>query len=270
MNVWKMHGCGNDFVVIDSKENMRYADLAVQLCDRHIGIGADGFIAVKRDPLEMVYYNADGTKATMCGNGIRCFAKYCWEHGYVKKNKFDVITGAGKLTIEILTEFPFTCRVNMGSPIFQNMMLHVSDNLDFFGRTIEVKDLKITVYSLFMGTVHTVIFVSDWDSEVLKYAESICKHSLFVEQTNVDFVQIIDSSTIRVKTYERGVGWTLSCGTGCCAAVVTAERLKLTDKKVKVLLELGELDIEIQKNKVFMCGSAMKVFECDYKEETEC
>lgn len=267
MKIEKMHGCGNDFCVLDYAEGIDYSRLAVKLCSRKTGIGSDGMIIVKQNPLEMLFYNADGSRAPMCGNGIRCFAKYCLEHQYIKRNKFDVLTGAGKMTIEITTEQPFLCRVDMGSPVMNNAMIYVSDELDSFGRVLQVKDIRITIYSFFMGTVHTVVFVPDMESELLNYAEAICRHPLFTRQTNVNFVQVIDDKTIRVKTFERGVGWTLACGTGCCASVVAASRLGLTGTEVRVELELGYLEIEIKKKNVYMTGPAVKVFECELEEE---
>lgn len=270
MKIEKMHGCGNDFCILDYDEKTDYEKLAVRLCHRKTGIGSDGMIIVKRNPLEMIFYNADGSKAPMCGNGIRCFSRYCLEHGYIKRNKFEVLTGAGKMTVEIVTEYPFMCRVNMGSPIFKNSMIYVSDDLDSFGRVLRIEDMNIPIYSFFMGTVHTVVFVPDFESELLSHAEEICNHRLFTKKTNVNFVQVIDKNTLRVKTFERGVGWTLACGTGCCASAVAAQRLGLSGKGVRVMLELGFLDIELKKNEVYMTGPAVKVFACEYEEEIKC
>ncbi len=267
MKVEKMHGCGNDFCVISYIDNVDFSNLAIKMCNRKTGIGSDGLIVVKENPLEMLFYNADGTKAPMCGNGIRCFSKYCLDHNLIKKNKFNVITGAGKMTIEIMMQYPFMCRVNMGTPIFNNSMIYVSDSLDSFGRVISLNKRAVTVYSFFMGTVHTVVFVPDFESELLAYADAICNHSLYHRKTNVNFVQVINENKIRVKTYERGVGWTLACGTGCCASVVTTSKLGLTQKKVEVELEMGHLEIEVVKDKVLMTGPAVKVFECEFKEE---
>lgn len=267
MIIEKMHGCGNDFCVLAYEKDKDYSKLAIKLCNRKTGIGSDGLIIVKNDPLEMLFYNADGSRAPMCGNGIRCFAKYCLEHNLIKRNKFNVITGAGKMVIEITCEYPFMCKVNMGSPIFMNSMIYVSDSIDCFGRVLNLEDKNITIYSFFMGTVHTVIFVPDFDSDILNYAEAICKHKLFTKQTNVNFVQVKDKENIKVKTYERGVGWTLACGTGCCASVVATSKLGFTNSNVCVELELGHLDIEVKKDTVYMIGPAVKVFECEFKEE---
>lgn len=267
MIIEKMHGCGNDFCVLSYQEGLDYSKLALKLCNRKTGVGSDGMVVVKQRPLEMIFYNSDGSKAPMCGNGIRCFARYVYEHNLSKKKSFDVVTGAGKMVIEITQTEPFMCKVNMGEPIFNNSMLHITDSIDSFGRVLELKDRMVPIYSLFMGTIHTVIFVPDFESEILVHAEEICKHRLFTRHTNVNFAQIIDKENIKVKTYERGVGWTLACGTGCCAAVVAANKLELVNSKVNVELELGHLIIELTKHSVFMNGPATKVFECEFKEE---
>ena len=271
MLIEKMHGCGNDFCVLSYEKGIDYSNLAIKLCNRKTGIGSDGMIVVKTNPLEMLFYNSDGSRAPMCGNGIRCFSKYALEHNLVKRSKFDVLTGAGKLTIEVTQEEPFMCKVNMGSPIFNNSVIRVSDGLDCFGRVINVDDLNITVYSFFMGTIHTVIFVDSFEDEILKHALNISKHKLFNECTNVNFVKIIDKHKIKVKTFERGVyDWTLACGTGCCASVVCANKLGLCYQNVEVELELGSLEIEIKKSQVFMTGPAIKVFECEIEEDKLC
>ena len=267
MKVEKMHGCGNDFCLIDYKENTDYEKLALKLCNRKTGVGSDGLIVVKRDPLEMLFYNADGSRALMCGNGIRCFALYAYEHKMVNKLKFPVVTGAGQLELEIVNPQNFTCKVYMGKPIFTNQMIYVNDDIDSFGRVIKINDSLITIYSFFMGTIHTVIFVNDFTDNVVEYASKICNNPLFTKKTNVNFVRVINKENIEVKTYERGVGWTLACGTGCCASVVAANRLGLVGTKVKAILELGFLEIELKKNDVFMTGPATKVFECEIKEE---
>lgn len=267
MKFFKMHGCGNDFVVIDYQENVDYAQLAIKLCNRKTGIGADGLIAVKQGHLEMIFYNQDGSRASMCGNGIRCFARYVYENKYVNSLKFDVLTLAGTMKIEIKNLNPFTCRVDMGLPIFTNQMINVSDCLNSFGRIVEVDGYNLTLYSFYMGTVHTVVFVDSLESQCLSIAEKICKHKIFKKQTNVNFVHIINDKTIEMRTFERGVGWTLACGTGACASVVCANKLGLVANECRVLLELGHLDIIVNKKGILMDGPAEISFIGDFKEE---
>lgn len=268
MIVEKMHGCGNDFCVIPYEENKDYKSLAIKICNRKTGVGSDGMIVVKSNPLEMLFYNQDGSMAPMCGNGIRCFSKYAYEHKLFRGKLFDCITGAGVLHLEVTQDDPFMVKVNMGKPNFSNAMIHASDCMNCFDRIISIDDLEIPIYSFFMGTVHTVIFVDSFDDRVLQYADEICNYRLFSKKTNVNFVKVIDKSTLEVRTYERGVGWTLACGTGCCSALVTTAKLGYTKPKARVLLELGYLDIEIDKNgNVFMTGPAVSVFTCEYKED---
>lgn len=257
MEFYKMHGCGNDFCIIEYEEKEEYSHLAKQLCDRRFGVGADGLIVVKPKPLEMIFYNQDGSRASMCGNGIRCFARYVYEKKLVTTKEFDCLTLAGIMKIEITSENPFLCRVDMGKPSFSNAMIHVSDDIKSFGRLLTVDGYTLTIYSFFIGTIHTVIFVDSLEADVVLLAEKICKNRLFRKQTNVNFVHLIDESHIEVKTYERGVGWTLACGTGACASVVTCIRLKLTKNKVFVKLPYGSLKVEVNKKEnVFMEGPA--------------
>lgn len=268
MEFYKMHGCGNDFCVIEYQEGIDYAQLSIKLCDRRFGVGADGLIVVKKAPLEMIFYNQDGSRASMCGNGIRCFAQYVYEKKLISSKKFECLTLAGVMKLEITSEKPFLCKVDMGKPAFNNSLIYVSDPLDSFGRMMTIEGYTITTYSFFMGTIHTVIFVTSLDSALLEHAEKICKHRLFKRQTNVNFVHLIDDEHIEIKTYERGVGWTLACGTGACASVVTCTRLKLTKNKVEVQLAHGSLHIEVtRKGNVLMEGPAVISYIGNIKEE---
>lgn len=266
-----MHGCGNDFCVIQYKEKEDYSLLAKRLCDRRFGVGADGLIIVKENPLEMIFYNQDGSRASMCGNGIRCFARYVYEKKLVSSKQFECLTMAGIMRVEITEEDPFSCRVDMGCPSYSNSMIHISDDIQSFGRLLTIDGYSLTIYSFFMGTIHTVIFVDSLESDVIRLAEKICKNRLFKNQTNVNFVHLIDDKNIEIKTYERGVGWTLACGTGACASVVACVRLKLTCRKVLVKLPYGNLRIEVtKKENVFMEGPAVLSYIGKIKELEEC
>lgn len=262
----KYHGCGNDFVVIDYKEGTNYSDLAIKLCNRKIAVGADGLVVVKLDPLEMIFYNADGSRAPMCGNGIRCFARYVYEHKIVNSNVFDVLTLAGVMKIEIVDTKNFLVKVNMGSPIFTNESIKASDNLSYFGRDITIDGINVKFYSLFMGTIHTVVFVDKLD-EIIKtnVGQNLCNHPLFKEKTNVNFAQKIDDNNFLIKTYERGVGWTCACGTGVCATYVVAKKLGLCKDYLNGHIEYGMLHIEGNDN-IFMTGPATKVFESELED----
>lgn len=267
MDFYKMQGCGNDFCVLDYEEGIDYSALSIALCDRRFGIGADGLIVVKKNPLEMLYFNQDGTRASMCGNGIRCFARYVYEKKIVQAHQFECLTQAGVMKISITSLSPFMCKIDMGKPAFHNQMIYVSDDISSFGRLLTVGEYHLTIYSFFMGTIHTVIFVDSLDANILNKAEEICHHRLFRKQTNVNFVHVLDEKHIEIKTYERGVGWTLACGTGACASVVTCHKLGLTKAKVEVILPKGNLQIEIgKKENVWMEGPAVLSFIGTIKE----
>ena len=220
--VIKYHGCGNDFVLIHEADvqTLDPAALAVKICNRNTGMGADGMILAKQNPTTMLFYNADGSMAPMCGNGIRCFARFCKEEGIAHGDQFAVLTGDGIKKVEIIEEEPFQCRIFMGEP---------KDDPKALGK-------EVTLCSLFLATVHTVWFVEDaFDDALLPIAREIHQHPFFPQKTNVNMVQVIDRNTIRMRTWERGVGLTLACGTGACASVVTAYRKGLTGPAQRVL-----------------------------------
>lgn len=262
MKIVKMHGCGNDFVFAKYEEDIDYKALAIKLCNRHIGIGGDGLILVKEKPLEMIYYNSDGSRAPMCGNGIRCFALFCYHYHIVDAKVFDVVTLAGIMKVDITSVAPFNVRINMGKTYFSNEMIHAFDYESYVNRQISVKGSDVTITSLFLGTIHTIIFVDSFEDKVLELAEDICKHPLFKEGTNVNFVKVVDKNTLIVKTFERGCGWTLACGTGCCASAFIANQFNKTASIVSIMLEYGTLKIELLDD-VFMSGPAKIVFESE-------
>lgn len=267
----KYHGCGNDFILVkDSElEKSLLPELIVKICDRHTGVGADGFIVVKTDPLEMVYYNQDGSRAPMCGNGIRCFSQFCVDEGIVHQTVFHVFTLAGDKVIKISE--PGMFEVDMGKPDLENLSL-VGTTEKIWGYPYRLKDGKtVFLYTLFQSTIHTVIFVEDLKRvHMEEIGKQICEDSLFEKQTNVNFVQVIDSRHLRMQTYERGCGITLACGTGACAAVSVAYRLGKCEKEVKVSLPRGQLKIQIDdEGQVKMTGPARCIAKGDYIYETD-
>ncbi len=265
--VCKYHGAGNDFIMLDYE---RFAalddpiDFIVKVCDRHTGIGADGLIAVKKDPLEMVYYNQDGSRAPMCGNGIRCFARYCYDHGFDLPDPFPVQTLAGEKVISILNPDPFQVRVDMDTPLWDPALIGTDQKI--WAYPLEIDGKTYTLYSFFMSTVHTVIFCDDALGDIEEVGRKICHHPLFKEQTNVNFVTVVDDTHLQVQTYERGCGVTLACGTGVCASAYTAHALNKTKEKMSVELKKAGLEIEIAENDhVFMTGPARKIIEGEYE-----
>lgn len=274
INFWKMHGAGNDFVILDGRNdnisNDNYSDLALKLCDRKFGIGADGLLVVKNSDIadiEMVYYNADGSRAEMCGNGIRCFSKFVYENNIVKKDCFNVNTLDGIKIVELDIDSRFdlvkSIKVNMGKANFNAKAIPVlSSTSTFIEKEIITLNRAFTVSSVLMGVPHTVIFIDKLDKDfVLKYGPSLETHEVFPKNSNINFVEVIDKNTINVQTWERGCGYTLACGTGMTASAIIAHLLDKTDSKVKAISQGGEVIIEIDKNSTYMIGTATKVFE---------
>ena len=269
IKITKMHGCGNDFVFMDYEEyiktGMTLEELSKQLCDRHFGIGADGLIIpVPYDgdeaDIEWRYYNSDGTTAQMCGNGMRCFAKYVYDKGLVNKKSFAVKTLAGIKKPEILDNG--LIKVNMGKPI-----LNESD-IPFKGEK-QIGDFKITPVS--MGNPHCVIFTDIIPLEMAqKYGPELEKHPYFPQKTNVEFVKVISKNEIEMAVFERGCGITLACGTGACASVVACALNNLTENKVKVNLPGGVVNVDWNGaadnslQDVFLIGPAQYTFVADF------
>ena len=261
----KMHGLGNDFIVIDcrKKKIAGLSRLMKKLSHRQFGIGFDQALVLlpsKKADFRMDIYNADGGRVEMCGNGIRCFAKYIWDRKLSKKDVLEIETLAGIIKPKKASSL---VQVDMGEPIFEGKDIPISLN----GRVIqyplivEEKEFKITCVS--MGNPHCVIFVDDVDNfPVAKYGPLIENHPLFPKRTNVEFIQVINKKRIKMRVWERGSGETLACGTGACAALVAANLNGLAGRKVVIHLAGGDLKIEwsLKDNHVYMTGPATEVF----------
>lgn len=267
INFTKMQGTGNDFVVIEDFEG-NYTDLeglALKLCDRHFGIGADGILVVRRSniaDIQMVIINADGSYASMCGNGIRCFAKYVWEKKYVQGENIKIETGDGVKLANICVKdgIAESVSINMGKYNFNPISIPALAESEIINRKIEANHKEYYITSMFMGVPHTIVFGKHEDYEV-EEGKFIENHSLFPEKTNVNFCEVLGKNMIRVKTWERGAGPTLACGTGSCASVVAASRLGYIEGKVTVQVPGGILTVEIVKDEVLMEGPAEITFE---------
>lgn len=266
----KYHGLGNDFIITNYTEvsNLNCSLLAKEVCNRNTGIGADGFIIIKESPkLEMIYYNADGSLASMCGNGIRCFANYVYNNIH-KDLSYEVLTGAGVLTVTVNSANPFVTSINMGIPIFDGHMIPIEEKYEtFIDMPLAINNETYFVTALFMATTHAVVFVNNLDEvDVKSLGEFISNNQLFPNKTNVNFVEVIDRKTIKMMTYERGCGITLACGSGACSAAVVAKKLDLCDSIICVLLPLGQLDVSVLDN-VVLSGVSEKVFKGEYTNE---
>jgi len=267
MNISKYTGLGNDFLITRYKQGVDYSKLAIKYCDRYMGIGADGFMVVKNDPLEMIFYNQDGSLGMMCGNGIRCFVKYCVDEGIVNTNYVEVKTAHAIQKIVINDLVDYSCSVNLGRPMcYYEKEMRELDKLDPI--KIKVFDIVVEGYALLVGNNHLCVIVDDVESEVVSFlGEKLMSHEMFIDRINVNFIEVLDRNTIKVKTYERGVGWTLACGTGASSAFVVLNYLNLVDNEIVVKLKYGKLHIkyDIDKN-IIMTGPASKIFKGEINE----
>ena len=277
----KMHGCGNDYIYVNGAEaaidERKKEGIVRKLSDRHFGIGGDGVIFIHslsgEDAIadfEMEMYNADGSRAEMCGNGIRCVAKYVYDKGLTDKGKIR-IASCGKvkyLDLAIKEGKVANVRVNMGAPILAAEDIPViSGQKEAIAERIEVegKDYEMTCVS--MGNPHAVLFMKAWedlDSFALeKIGPYFENHMRFPKRTNTEFVKVIDRNTVQMRVWERGTGETLACGTGACATVVACVLNGLTEEEVTVKLLGGELKVQWDRenNTVYMAGPAETVFD---------
>ena len=270
MKFWKMHGLGNDYIVIDNRNekisDTEAAELAQKLCERRFSVGADGLLLVSNSSLvdvKMLIFNADGSEAEMCGNGIRCFAKYCYENNIAKKNELTVETLAGIkrtwLTVEDNTVT--SVMVDMGTPTLDRSNIPMLGQGTCINEDLQVNGEKFKVTCLSVGNPHCVIFVGALDDfPVERVGPKIENHSLFPKRTNVEFVQVLNRNELKVRVWERGCGETLACGTGACAAVAAGNLLRKVGNKVRVHLLGGDLEVEYAE-RLFLSGPAEKVFD---------
>ena len=275
----KYQGAGNDFVIVSEKELIEkgipeYGEFASQVCNRHFGIGADGLIILKyvASMPFMFFFNADGSQAPMCGNGIRCFSHYLVNNHLVAGNELVVETVPGDLTIRVNYDEEkddFSARVNMGKPIFNIKELINTEKEQFLREKINIDGKEIEISYIFMGTDHSVIFVNDFsDYDIDEIGEKIENYTdLFPKKVNVNFVKVYDRKRMEVITWERGAGRTLACGTGATASAVLARTFGFVDNKVNVKVPGGQLVIEYEggENNAFMTGPSEKIAEGLYK-----
>jgi diaminopimelate epimerase len=270
MNFTKMHGTGNDFIIIEDLEHQckDESTLARDLCSRHFGIGGDGILIVRRSKIadiQMVIINSDGSYASMCGNGIRCFARYVYDHQLVDRENIKIETGDGikEACLHVENGIVKSITINMGDPNFDPASIPSTFKEEIFNKEIHVGRKEYVIHSMLMGVPHTVI-IGDIEKFDVTEGKRIERYTAFPMGTNVNFCQVINSKVIQVKTWERGAGPTLACGTGSCASVVACNRMGLIDKKVMVKVPGGELVIEITDQGVYMSGPAEVIFQGQY------
>lgn len=268
----KMQATGNDFVIVDCiKNKFEYSleMLSKFLCDRHFGIGGDGVIYIEESDIadfKMRIFNSDGSEAEMCGNGIRCFAKYVFEKKLTNNEKIKIETLAGMKELELIIEnrTVLFAKVDMGKPIFEYSEIPViySDITENGSIKIDIENNEYEVFPISMGNPHVVCFVENVEKiDVEKIGAIIEDYKYFPKKTNVEFVEVIDKENIKVRVWERGVGETLSCGTGACSASVMSIIKKSTESELTVDLRGGKLKIQYNKDKLILSGPASIAFE---------
>lgn len=277
MKFTKMHGCGNDYVYVNLfEEKIDNPHLVSQrISDRHYGIGSDGLISIGPSDIadfKMNIYNADGSEAEMCGNGIRCVGKYVYDNGLTDKKEVSVETLAGikKLALNVSGNEVDTVEVDMGVPQLEASQIPTLINKsNVINELVEIGGEEFNVTCVSMGNPHTVLFVDDVENlDIEKYGKMIEGSDLFPNRTNVEFVQTISKDEIAMRVWERGSDETWACGTGACASVMACILNGKTDNQVLVHLKGGDLRIRYDENKhIFMEGAAKKAYvgEIDLK-----
>lgn len=272
MKFLKYQGLGNDFILLDGVDGKLSidADWCVKACDRHFGVGADGVLYVmpgENTDITMRIINADGSEAEMCGNGIRCVAKYAYDYGLVTSKQFSIHTLAGDLKADVFTGDDgkvATVRINMGAPILDGRQVPVDHDGRFIDQPFEADGVSFRANAVSMGNPHFITFTPMDDSTVDRLGPVLERHAFFPRKTNVEFCRVEDGK-IYIRVYERGAAWTLACGTGACATTTAAALNGLVPfaEPVDVHLPGGWLKITVDKDLkyVLMEGPAELVFE---------
>jgi diaminopimelate epimerase len=271
----KMQALGNDYIYVDDFKQklnrLNLSELAVKICDRHFGVGSDGLILVapgKTHRFRMIFYNPDGSEAEMCGNGIRCFARFLYDQGLSKSRIQDIETKAGIIHTEILqTGNTFLICTDIGKPILERKKIPMKGKGEScINESLNLDGRKVTITSLSLGNPHTLIFVQEFNPDWREIGRRVENHPLFPRRTNVEFVKVLNKRRIRLKIWERGVGETLASGTGASAATVAGILNHKLDRQVKAIFDKGELTIEWKKenNHLYITGPAISVFSGIY------
>lgn len=279
MKFTKMHGCGNDYVYVNCLEEMipNPEKIAVYVSDRHFGIGSDGLILICPSDVadfRMAMYNADGSEGKMCGNGVRCIAKYVYDYGLTNKTSISIETKGGIKYLDLTVENGkvVLVKVNMGSPVLEPAQIPIiSEKEQVVNEPIEVDKKEYRITGVSMGNPHAVVFVEDTNSLKLEeIGPKFENHKRFPERINTEFVQVLNRNEINMRVWERGSGETLACGTGTCASAVACVLNGKTDDRLTVHLLGGDLQIfyDQKENIVWMTGPAAVVFEGEIDVES--
>ncbi|MEK4187821.1 MULTISPECIES: diaminopimelate epimerase [Paenibacillus] len=272
MEFTKMHGLGNDFIVVFGEQELpsNAAELAVTLCNRFFGIGADGLVYIlpsERGDFKMRIMNSDGSEAEQCGNAIRCVSKYVYDHGLVSSEQIVIETiGAGeqKVTLNVKDGVVETVTVDMGEPVLSGLQIPVSiDAEPVLAQPIEADGTEFKFTAVSMGNPHCVIYVEDAvNFDLATWGPKLEVHPLFPRKVNVEFATVLDRGRVDMRVWERGAGPTLACGTGACATLVSSVLNEFTDRAAWISLKGGDLYIEWNEedNHVYMTGPAEVVF----------
>jgi len=272
MEFTKMHGLGNDFVVVYGEQELpaNASELALKVCNRYFGIGADGLVYIlpsERADFRMRIMNSDGTEAEQCGNAIRCVSKYVYDNGYIDRDEITIETlGAGvqKVQLTVVDNVVEKVRVDMGEPILNGLQVPTTiDAAQIVEHSIEAAGQSFSFTAVSMGNPHCVIPVEDaasYDYSVV--GPLLEKHELFPKKINVEFVTVYNRNHVEMRVWERGAGPTLACGTGACATLVASVLRGVTDREATISLQGGDLYIEWNSsdNHVYMTGPAQEVF----------
>ena len=271
----KWHGLGNDFVIVNGlKEKIdNYQKMAIEVCDRNFGVGADGLVILLPSQIadfQMRIFNSDGSEAEMCGNVTRCMARFVYDNGLTDKTKITLETKAGIIKPELIFKEGLfsTVRVDMGIPHLKRGEIPMNGNAseEIINELLIVKQTDYYITCVSMGNPHCILFVNDIvDVNLSAIGPLIENHTFFPRKINVEFVQVINKQRVRMRVWERGAGITMACGTGACATLVAAVLNGKTDRQVIVELDGGELFIEWGlDNHVYMSGPAVEVFRGEY------
>ena len=273
MKFTKMHGCGNDYVYVNCFEETieNHNETAKFVSDRHFGIGSDGMICIHpsdKADFRMAMYNSDGTEGAMCGNGVRCIAKYVYDYGLTDKTTITIETKGGIKELDLTVEDGKVTWVNvdMEAPVLEADKIPViyDEEKKVIDKPVIVDGREYRITCVSMGNPHGVVFVDSVDDlDIEKLGPMFEHHPMFPDRVNTEFIQVVDDHTIRMRVWERGAGETLACGTGACASAYASYLNQKTGNKVLVHLLGGDLQIEYdeEKHTIFMKGPATKVFD---------